>query len=208
MYPVEQDAPARGRPAAAPRRWLVPGLLALACLAFALGGDGAREAARYDREAVLAWELWRLVSAHFVHLGWAHLWMNLAALAVLVLLFDPLLDAADWSGATAASIVLIDAGLLLGHGAIGWYVGLSGVLHGLLVAGALALIAARSHLGWAVLGVTAAKLAYEQWLGPLPLSEGTAGGRVIVAAHLYGAAGGAAWFAASRLVRRARRARL
>jgi hypothetical protein len=35
------------------------------------------------------------------------------------------------------------------------------------------------------------KLAWEQFSGPLPGSEGTAGGPVIVDSHLFGALGGA-----------------
>ena len=44
---------------------------------------------------------------------------------------------------------------------------------------------------WIIAAFLAMKLAYEQLLGPLPGSEGTAGGEVVVVAHLYGAISGA-----------------
>jgi hypothetical protein len=72
-------------------------------------------------------------------------------------------------------------------------VGLSGVLHGLLVAGLLhGLMTPRRRESAVVLALVFAKLAYEQLAGPLPGSAATAGGAVIVDAHLYGAIAGLA----------------
>jgi hypothetical protein len=80
-----------------------------------------------------------------------------------------------------------------------WYVGLSGVLHGLLVAGTIrgypVLPSESVIIGVIVVG----KLAWEQFAGPLPGSESVSGGAVVVNAHLFGAVGGvAAAFAAGR----------
>ena len=49
----------------------------------------------------------------------------------------------------------------------------------------------RDRFGWVLGGFLVAKLAYEQLLGPLPLSSATSGGQVVVDAHLYGALAGA-----------------
>jgi len=70
------------------------------------------------------------------------------------------------------------------------YVGLSGVLHGLFVTGALSETACDRRWGLGLLAAVGAKLAYEQLFGPLPGSEAGAGGPVLVDAHLYGALGG------------------
>jgi hypothetical protein len=51
------------------------------------------------------------------------------------------------------------------------------------------------------LGV-AAKLGFEQIQGPIPFTQASAGGPVIVAAHLYGAIGGALAAIAFGFVRR------
>ena len=64
--------------------------------------------------------------------------------------------------------------------------GMSGLLHGLLIAG---LIVGLPSAAWESLVIAAfvvAKLVYEQSIGPLPGSESTSGGPVIVNAHLYG----------------------
>ena len=83
-----------------------------------------------------------------------------------------------------------------------WYVGLSGVLHGLVAAGALALLLRREALGAVLALGLCAKLGYEQLAGPVPFTAESVGGPVVVAAHLYGAAGGFLAEALTRVVRR------
>jgi rhomboid family GlyGly-CTERM serine protease len=186
------------------REW-APILAILAvCLVLAAGGDEWRELGRYQRDAIESGEYWRLVSGHFVHLGLGHLWPNLAALVVIGALFDDVFDHAAWWRASLASAAAIDLGLYWFDPNVLWYVGLSGVLHGFVAAGAVALLAQRQPLG-AVLAVgLGAKLAFEQVVGPVPFTAVSVGGPVVVAAHLYGAAGGAFAEAAARVVRRSR----
>jgi hypothetical protein len=87
--------------------------------------------------------------------------------------------------------------------AVHWYVGLSGVLHGLFVAGALASLAAGYRAELLLLGLLVVKLAWEQVHGALPGSEGFAGGTVLVESHLFGAIAGL--FAAAVLLAYRRR---
>ena len=72
-----------------------------------------------------------------------------------------------------------------------WYVGLSGVLHGLLVAGAMQGFRTLPSESAIILALVTGKLAWEQLSGPLPGSESVSGGDVVVNAHLFGAIGGA-----------------
>lgn len=169
---------------------------------FAAGGEELRQFARYDRHGLESGEYWRLVSGHLVHLGTGHLWPNLAALAVIGLLFEGVLGVGAWWRAMLASAVAIDAGLFLLDPDIDWYVGLSGVLHGFVAAGALALIVRRQALGVVLAIGLAGKLLFEQIAGPLPLTAESVGGPVVVAAHLYGAAGAALAEGAAQVVRR------
>jgi rhomboid family GlyGly-CTERM serine protease len=181
--------------------WVIVALLAV-CLLLGAGGEEIRELGRYERHAVEGGEYWRLVSGHLVHLGWGHLWPNLAALAIIGLLFEGVFRNADWLRLGAASLAAIDIGLYLLDPAVLWYVGLSGVLHGFVAAGALALLARRETLG-AVLAVgLGAKLLFEQIAGPVPFTAQSVGGPVVVAAHLYGTVGALLAEAAARLVRR------
>ena len=38
---------------------------------------------RYSREGIENGECWRLVTAHFVHLSWMHLWLNALSLLII-----------------------------------------------------------------------------------------------------------------------------
>lgn len=164
--------------------------LAVLCVALGLGGDAARELGRYDRAAVLAGEYWRLVTGHLVHLGWSHLWLNVAALIVLGSLFGDTLRRRDWVASGLAAAAAIDVGLFLLEPTIGWYVGLSGVLHGFMAAGAARLVIQGDVFGTVLALGLVGKLVYEQVAGPLPFTASSTGGPVVVAAHLFGAIGG------------------
>ena len=119
------------------------------------------------------------------------MWLNVVALGLMGLLFEHAMTASEWILASLLSAASIDAGLYLFHADLGWYVGLSGVLHGLMLLGAAAMLRSRSALGYVLMAGVLGKLVWEQWQGPLPFSESTSGGPVLVDAHLYGAVGGA-----------------
>ena len=174
-------------------RWAWPGALALAAVAVAAGGLAAP--LRYEREAIAAGETWRLLTGHLAHLGTAHLVMNLVALGLVWLLVGRAFKAWGWGLAMLIIALGIDAGFWWLAPELEWYVGLSGLLHGLLAAGALAvsLQGGRGRRdGLLLLATLAAKLAFEQVGGAVPGSAALAGGPVVVDAHLYGALAGLA----------------
>lgn len=181
---VREDTDAR-------RCWLAAGVVALIAILLQLGGDAVREGLSYDRDAVAAGELWRLVTGHFVHLGWSHLVLNVLGLALVAWLVGRTFDLLRWLHVALITIVAIDAGFWLLNPELAWYVGLSGLEHGLLTAGLVVGIAARRDREATILAAfVLAKLCWEQLMGPLPGSESTSGGAVIVDAHLYGTIGG------------------
>lgn len=162
-------------------------ILLVVTLIAALGSDLAHWL-RYDRDAILsAGEYWRILSGHFVHLTWSHLGMNALGLVLIWLLFGALLSSVEWLLVIVFGSALTSAGLLSWNPDLIWYVGFSGVLHTLFVVGCLFDIPLRRLDGKILLLAVAIKLAVEQYSGPLPGSEATAGGKVIVDAHLYGA---------------------
>lgn len=189
------------------RRWWPVVAFGVASLALAFGGDEARAWARYDGAMIAGGEYWRLITGHLVHLGWGHLWPNLVALLLIGALFEDLFDATDWLVLAATAAGTIDLGFAVLEPRVDWYVGLSGVLHGLVAAGVLTAALQRQAIAiWLGIGL-AAKLAWEQLAGPVPFTAAAVGGPVVVQAHLYGAAGGLLGAAALRVVR-ARRSRV
>lgn len=172
------------------RLWVLAGLCLLP-MALEFWGDAGRLLLRYEREAIVGGEYWRLMTGHLVHLGWGHLLLNLAGLALLWALFASGYTLWRWLVIVLFSIACIDAGFLLFEPQLRWYVGLSGVLHGVMAAGTLAWLRNRERGAWVLAAFLVGKLAWEYFAGPMPFSAESAGGAVIVQAHLYGALGGA-----------------
>ncbi len=168
--------------------WFLAAAIALACVSFEAAGW--RDVLAYDRSAIGSGQVWRLLTGHFVHLGWTHLVLNLAGLALVVWLVGPVFTLLHWAWVALISVTAIDAGLWGFNPGLDWYVGLSGVLHGLLAAGLLPRLLRRDRESIVLAAFVLAKLAWEQFSGPLPGSESTSGGAVIVDAHLYGVIGG------------------
>ena len=172
------------------RRWILPVVLLTAGLLIAAGGAGTRLALRYDRAAIEAAEFFRLVSGHFAHLGWSHFALNAAGILLVWVLVGGAFSPLQWLIAVAVILAGIDIGFWLLLPELQWYVGLSGLLHGLLAAGAVGQFSARRNESIAILVILALKLGYEAAAGALPGTSGAAGGPVVTEAHLYGAISG------------------
>jgi rhomboid family GlyGly-CTERM serine protease len=173
------------------RPYFLPLGLALLMTALALASSQLTPLLRFDRAALQAGEFWRLLTGHLVHLGWSHLTLNLAGLALAWGLVGTSLTIPAWLMVLVGSALGISLGLLVFNPELMWYVGLSGVLHTLLVAGALARLRGNGRAGRregsVLLTLIWLKVGWEQLAGPLPGSEAGAGGTVIVDAHFYGA---------------------
>lgn len=185
--------------------YIVPGSIAgLAGLA-ELAGEAGRSALRYDRAAIEAGEIWRLVTGHLVHLGPSHLAMNVLALAILAAVLPALATWRQWLLAGVMSALSIDIGLFVFNPSVAWYVGLSGVLHGFWSAGVLLALQQRRLEAIPLALLLLIKLGYEWIAGAIPLSGEVAAGPVVTEAHLWGAIGGALFALSSIAVRRRRR---
>lgn len=155
-----------------------------------LAGDASRAALRYERAGLQAGQWWRLLSAHWVHLDLEHAALNALGLVLMWALFARDYSPLRWLAIIVASAAAIDAGLWFRDRDVAWYVGASGVLHGVMAAGTVAHLRGREFDGWILLAFLIAKLTYEQWAQALPFAGGSAA--VLVNAHLYGALGGLA----------------
>ncbi|MCG8438810.1 MAG: rhombosortase, partial [Pseudomonadales bacterium] len=98
-----------------------------------VGHEWANPWLEFDRAAIEQGQVWRIVTCHLVHLNVWHLLLNLAGLLLCGVFFEDLLDRwRFWGWLGFCSLV---AGLAL-YGLdsqLRYYVGLSGILHGLLV---------------------------------------------------------------------------
>ncbi len=171
-----------------PPVWWIPLLISLVSIALqALGLDTTL---RYSREGVEQGQLWLLLTGNLVHLGWSHLWLNLAGLVMVWWFFDTEFTVVEWLWVLVISALFVTLGLYLFDPHLIWYVGLSGLLHGLFIAGGIRLLGRDTRFAILLLLLFAAKLSWEQLVGSLPGTSDMAGGPVVVNAHLYGAIGG------------------
>lgn len=165
--------------------------IGIVVLCLFLQGIGLDQALRFDRDAIGAGSYWLLLTGNFVHLGPNHLLMNMAGFILVVALVWSRFRWIEWVLITLFSSLVVGIGLYFLDKGVFWYVGFSGTLHGLIIAGTLADLRYYPKSAGVLLALVVGKLAWEQFAGALPGSESVAGGNVVVNAHLYGAIGGA-----------------
>lgn len=124
---------------------------------------------------------WQWLSAHLLHLGPAHLLVNLLAGLLLTLMAIRRQQLATLLPVLLLSMLAVDLGLVL-QATVAWYVGLSGALHGLFAWLTLARSPQRPRwpllLGWLLGGV---KIYFDLQAEHNWLSIST-----VPQAHLYG----------------------
>ena len=143
----------------------------------------------YWRPSLLT-EFWRLWTAHWVHVGWMHFFLNMLAFSFLPFIFP---HARNWH-LCALLLVLppfISLAFYFYLPYIEAYAGLSGVLHGLYTAVSLVYLQYPQERKFAILVLVliTMKIVWENTFG----QTGTAqliGSPVLTEAHLIGAIGG------------------
>jgi rhomboid family GlyGly-CTERM serine protease len=115
--------------------------------------------------------------------------MNLAALILLFLICPASFATPKCRQILAFMLIAlgVSLGLLVFSPEIAWYVGLSGVLHGLAVVCGGVEASRGSATGWLLVICALLKPVWEQFGARREQFEGLLGGSVVVDAHLYGA---------------------
>lgn len=140
---------------------------------------------------VAAGQYWRLLTGNLVHFGWLHTLMNAAALLLCSLAFFTDDSRKKFSLLLVWCCAIVGMGIYYFNPEYSPYAGLSGAIHGLMVAG---LLQTRAYPLWVRvigLGLVVAKLVQENSAGYeatdlqalLPVA-------VAVESHLYGAMAG------------------
>ena len=174
-------------PLQALRPWLA--VAVLMTVLQALPAD-LRALLRFDRGALASGEVIRILTANFIHLGWKHLFLNMAGFLAIGWLFADEVPVSIWFVVLLVCCMASSLGLYWLTPDAYWVVGMSGALHGLFVFGAMCWIIHGYRTGWVLLLGVAGKLFWEQTFGAIPLTEGVVGGPVVTDAHLWGAIGG------------------
>ena len=162
-------------------------VLAVLALGFFAGGAQVFAPLAYHRSSILRGEGWRLLTGHLVHANASHLFWNLGATALVGLAVARALSARSWLAGALAVALGSSAAVLLFQPQVRVMTGLSGLLHGLLAAGAAADVRRGERLGWLFLGALAAKVGWEQIAGPMALTRRALGDEIALGGHAFGA---------------------
>jgi rhomboid family GlyGly-CTERM serine protease len=136
-------------------------------------------------------EFWRLFTSNFVHFGWPHALMNLAAFILCALALLNNIPVKQLLGLIVFCCLSVGVGVYYLSPEYGTYAGLSGAIHGFIIAG---LMRNKRHPYWLnaiFIALVFAKIIYEhqpdyqathlQTLMPVPVAYD---------AHMYGAIAG------------------
>lgn len=166
-------------------------LIVGAIIIFAASVDRLFPLLSLTRVQVTQGELWRLVTCNFVHFGWPHTLMNLAAFLLCALALLNSFPVRQLLGLILCCCLSVGLGVYYLNPEYGTYAGLSGAIHGFIIAG---LMRNKRHPAWLnaiLIALVFAKIIYEhqpdyqathlQTLMPVPVAYD---------AHLYGAIAG------------------
>jgi len=178
-------------------------LVSFVLLTCAIFSDSSFTWLSLERAKVDGGELWRIFSSNFVHFGWPHTLMNLAAFLIAAFILIDSISPARFIGLITVCCVSVGLGIYYLNPEYAVYAGLSGSIHGFLIAG---LMLNKRQVYW-INGIFIAtilgKIFYEhqpdyrstdlQDLLPVPVAYD---------AHLYGAIAGLVFGATALLMDR------
>ncbi|EWH09080.1 membrane protein, Rhomboid family [Catenovulum agarivorans DS-2] len=140
---------------------------------------------RYNYTELQNQQSWRIITGHFIHTNWYHYVLNTGAFIALWALHGKF-----YQGRKLFSFIIMNACLITAYiyffTDIGVYSGFSGILHGLIVWGAIQDIQHKDKTGYLLLLGVFAKVIYEMLYGASAATASMIQADVAVEAHLAG----------------------
>lgn len=178
-------------------------VLSVLMLCLTVFNSASLDALGLDATKVHAGELWRIITANFVHFGWAHTLMNIAAFLVCYYAFFS--NSRQWQfiGLIILCCVFVGTGILYLNPYYAPYAGLSGAIHGLIAAGVLLNREYPLWIRWVAGLCLTGKVMYENsgYFEATDLQK-LIDAQVAVESHLYGAIGGTTYALIEKIVSR------
>ncbi len=151
----------------------------------------------YDRSQIANGELWRILTGHLAHTNLNHLLLNLAGLVMLWALHGDHYNHKPVLGLLISCALICSIGMYLFTPEMQRYVGLSGVLHGVFVWGAIKDIQKGWKSGYLLLIGVFVKVIHEQVFGASADVQSLINAKVAIDAHMWGAIGGLLYWVVS-----------
>ena len=164
--------------------------LCLILLSSLLAWLGINDELEFNRQLIEQGQLWRLFTSQFVHANWAHLGLNCAGIALIWLLHGEYTSPSRYGFNIATLAIWCGLGVFWFCPTITIYTGLSAVLHGVIIWGAIKDATVGLKSGYVLFIGVWVKLIAEQINGPSADIGALINSTVAVDAHLIGAIGG------------------
>ncbi len=164
--------------------------LCLILLSSLLAWPGINDELEFNRQLIEQGQLWRLFTSQFVHANWAHLGLNCAGIALIWLLHGEYTSPSRYSFNIATLAIWCGLGVFWFCPTITIYTGLSALLHGVIIWGAIKDVTVGLKSGYVLFIGVWVKLIAEQINGPSADIGALINSTVAVDAHLIGAIGG------------------
>lgn len=171
------------------RKYILPPIL-LTLLSSALMFFNTNDLLEFHRNKIATGEIWRIFTGQFVHANPTHLLLNIVGIGFIWLLHAEHRTQKQYYIHTAFLSLWTGLGIWLFVPDIKVYTGLSGLLHGVIVWGAIKDIQVGMRSGILLFIGIWGKLAWEQYSGPSTDVGELIQSRVAIEAHLIGAIGG------------------
>lgn len=141
----------------------------------------------FNRQNIQQGEWWRLFTAHFVHLSFLHALGNALGIGMCAYIAGQYLNNLHAILLLLWCILWVGVGLFFSAQYLQSYVGLSGVLHGMLLVAPFVSHYYSNKVAWLFAALISAKILWEQspWYDDMA-AFALIGGRVEVNAHLLG----------------------
>lgn len=135
-------------------------------------------------------EYWRIISGNLIHSGHIHLLFNCLGVLLVWLLYAERFDTTRYLGVIFVGCLFVGIGetYLSNYDS---YRGFSGVLHGLLLFGAIADIKRKDTFGWMIFVIIAGKIVIENTTNMSIFAGAIIDDSVAVTSHLFGGIAGA-----------------
>lgn len=175
--------------------WYCLAMIAVIILVIAALPENLEKLFEYQHDAIANFELWRLLTGHWVHMGPVHTSSNMLGLWLIGLLFVS--RHSDCRGCLMGLLTMqIGVSLMLFFLSpeVGWYRGMSGVLYGFIVWPLLKELPYYPKTSGIMLAILVIKMVGEIIFGPLPGEETVLSGKIVLESHLYGGICGLIWF--------------
>lgn len=169
-----------------PNQFIGPAVVFALATALYFGEPQTSDLFAYTRGDIFNGQIWRILTGHMLHTNLNHLLLNSLGLALLWGLHGSYYSTKSYFGYVLYFALFISLALLWFVDDLHWYVGLSGVLHGLFTVGAIKDIQHGLKSGWLLLAGISIKVIYEQISGPSAEIANLIDARVAIEAHFAG----------------------